>query len=271
MTKIELQIGRRRVAAQRFVMGEITSTVTTRQGLIGFFDILGYSSFLENNSAADAARVVVDVLQNLRTEVGSIVCEQAKDENRTVPAELLNDLRWLVFSDSVLLTLPYTPQCGSTENIWSWLAFLSHAQLLHKYLFNKGLPIRGAITAGEYFVQEACFAGRGIVDAYNDSQSLDLSAVVICLGAISELDAVAETGYPMSLQAFTADYLTPFRDGTQSLRRIVKTDATLSEASDVRQQVFESFTRYKKDLPAKALSKLTNTELLFRFCRSRKG
>lgn len=252
-------------------MGGMASAATTQHGLIGFFDILGYGRFLENNSAADAALVVVNVLQNLPTEIRSIVCEQAKDENRTIPDELLKDLRWLVFSDSILLTLPYTPQDGATENFWPWLAFLSHAQLLHKHLFNEGLPIRGGITVGEYFVQEACFAGRGIVDAYKDSQSLDLSAVVVSLGAISELDTVLETGYPMSVRAFTADYLTPLRGGTESQRRVVKIDATLLEASDLRQHVFESFTRHKKDLPANALSKLTNTELLFRFCRSRTG
>ena len=54
----------------------MVSEITTKYGLIGFFDILGYSNFLQNNSAGDAAQVVVNVLQSLPTEVRSIVCEE---------------------------------------------------------------------------------------------------------------------------------------------------------------------------------------------------
>jgi hypothetical protein len=36
-------------------------TVKLQQGLIGFFDILGYTNFLENNDAAEAATIALNM------------------------------------------------------------------------------------------------------------------------------------------------------------------------------------------------------------------
>jgi len=126
----------------------MASRITTEHGLIGFFDILGYSNFLQKNSPGEAAQIIVDVLQRLPTEVVEQVRAQSSANHRLTPEELLERLQWLVFSDTILLTLPYVSQPGTTENIWPWLIFIAHVQLLHKQLFNAGLPIRGAVTCG---------------------------------------------------------------------------------------------------------------------------
>jgi hypothetical protein len=247
----------------------MSNGIATQHGLVGFFDILGYQSFLANNSARDAAQVVADVLLRARDQVQETMrAELGTDE--TPLEEDLDAVRWLIFSDTIFLTLPYTcerPENDRRANAWRWVLLLIHAHILHEHLFDQGLPVRGAISCGEYYVSENCFVGQPIVEAYQFASAINLSAVVVAPSPAAQMDSVAQTDYPMSVRAFTRDYLTPLRDGREERLRAVGIQRSLL-VDDVGQYVYDSFARYGKDVSLAVQSKLQNTENFFRFCRT---
>src|SRR2546423_14599742 len=113
----------------------------TEYGVIGFFDILGYTSFVENNSPRDAAQLVVDVLFRAREEVPALIREEfMRIDHAKVDHDFEEDMaavQWLIFSDTILLTMPYAvlqPAEVTTANAWRWILFLIHGRRVHSHL-----------------------------------------------------------------------------------------------------------------------------------------
>jgi hypothetical protein len=146
------------------------------------------------------------------------------------------------------------------------MLFLIHAELVHAYLFKKGLPVRGAIASGEYLVQENCFVGRSIVEAYRLAQTINLSAVVLTTEAAAELDRVATPTYRKSVRSYTRDYLVPLRSGGEQRYRAVCVHKDILGADDLRQFTYDNFARHAKDVSLEVQPKLLNTENFFRWC-----
>src|SRR5437870_1541319 len=145
--------------------------MNTEHGLIGLFDILGYQNFLKNNSAKEAAESALSSLAKLDTDLPKQLLERA---GASQIASEIRLIKWLVFSDTILLTLG-TDGKGD-EGCWlAWIAFIVQSGALWRHMFNFGLPLRGVITHGEFFVQNNCFAGKSIVGAYALSTSLDVA------------------------------------------------------------------------------------------------
>ncbi|MGP8048992.1 MAG: hypothetical protein ACLPYB_00140 [Desulfobaccales bacterium] len=92
---------------------------------------------------------------------------------------------WLVFSDTVLLTLAIE---GTDKNFteMSWLAFLVAAIGVQQHLFRASLPTRGVIEHGKFCIKDTCFAGRTIANAYKLCSQLGISACVFSEVAANE-------------------------------------------------------------------------------------
>lgn len=146
-------------------------------GLIGFFDILGYKSFLVNNSATDTARKVLNIINNVPEKVVGFhrdVYKSATSPYREFGAAL----RHLVFSDTIVFLLPYEE---NQENEWIDIArfFMADTSaILAAEMFKEGLPIRGVIHEGEFIHENMCMAGLGIVDSYQLCELLNFSGLV---------------------------------------------------------------------------------------------
>jgi hypothetical protein len=161
-------------------------------GLIAFFDILGYQSFLENNSATESAEKVLgfinDIPNTVKKNVSKAWLEAANQNRHMISNEIVDSFNHLIFSDTIVLSVKYPK--NATE---SWkqnaLCFLVSASgYLCGDMFNRGLPLRGAIVEGEFLVKDFCFAGKAIVEAYKLCESLNYSGIVCS----HELQARAE-------------------------------------------------------------------------------
>src|SRR5690349_14377690 len=130
---------------------EAESKVTGKWGLIGCFDILGYTEVLAHNE-------ITTVLGLLRESIGENISKIEKIGS-TCPADspqkktaerLLRDLERIVFSDTVILAFPLAPNPAPIDA--QNLTFFIHASLFFlQAMFLRGLPLRGAIHVGEYF------------------------------------------------------------------------------------------------------------------------
>jgi len=246
----------------------------TKIGILGFFDILGYSSFLENNTPEAAATIVLNQLVKIKERISDLhKYVLPTDDLREAYRQVLDPMEWLIFSDTILLALPYGDDTtDDRKKAFAWVAFLANSIMLYRHMFDTGLPLRGAVSFGSFFIKETCFAGRPIIEAYRTSHKIELSGTILAPSAISELSKINAESHFKVIRMLTAEYLVPLKDQKNDrlpvlLPSLVKLPKV--STSDLRQLVAESFWRHNKDLSTDDLGKLINTELLFRFFHMR--
>lgn len=249
---------------------------STETGLVGFFDILGYQNLLEKNEPEAIAEDVLPML----TGIGQSVSEDLKllgkkDEDEAIPdhsKQFIEDMNWLVFSDTVLLTLP-VKEPNPSLRYGAWLTFFMACIGLQSRLFNAGLPARGAIDFGKFFVKDTCFAGRTIVNAYRLSDELELAACVLTDAAATELHSVCDglgedTGYSM-WGTFVLEHLIPTKTRERHMLTLMAHTYNL-QAPNIHQAVMAAFWGNNKDLPVAVREKVTNTEQWLEFLHHRR-
>ena len=227
-------------------------------GFVAFFDILGYQSFLQaKNSPEDAVKRVLSAIVNAKQEVPKHAIEKFKlDESD------LADVRWLVFSDTILIAV--TVKDGEDDDMkqFKFILLIALCGVLQRYMFDFGLPVRGAITEGDFFLtsKEACFAGLPIIAAYELCSKLDLAACVI--------ETEVARKYIKHDWETPINYRIPLKGGGEAdyytVTPIMHHPDGSWKGKDIRQLVAESFWDHGKQISRPAQIKLENTELLFR-------
>jgi hypothetical protein len=235
--------------------------IEAKEGIIGFFDILGFKNYLKNDPNI-RSKQALNIVLKLRKELPQRVKER-------IPHQIMDEVQWNILSDTIVLSIPYLKQTGADDDkqkMLRWMALLLSSVALMDYMFEKGLPIRGAIAWGKYFVHDSSMAGSAIIDALTLSQKLNLSAAVLCPDSEKELRRMN-----FELQAKFSDsicfpYLVPTKEGMKKL--VVLNQWALndfhSNNNDMRQLVAQAFWKHDKDIDEGAYEKLENTEMLLR-------
>lgn len=271
--------------------------VTAKTGLVGFFDILGYQQMLLANDVASTARVVVDVLAEVPNLVVSGMFEDqglelvgiSNDDVSGDDIEAWSELEpyyesvvreetgWLLFSDSILVSLPI--DLDDRIPLWGTkvVAFVEVCSFLLRRMFDVGLPLRGGISFGEFFIHDTFFSGRPIIDAYQHSESLQLSGCMLAPSAAQlygqmkqyAIDQDFDGSIRGMLDQLCVDYLIPKkrdRVETGSMINWVNLPMRFFEGlpSDLRQYVYSSFVAHNKDVAPAVQPKIENTEAFVR-------
>ena len=246
-----------------------------QNGVILYFDILGYQNLLSNNEPENIAETVIDRI----TSLNALVTEEVKKEftnpaiNKNIEVILATN-HWLIFSDTVLLTNAFPDSESDLTRILRWFSILSMCQRIQSHMFVNGLPCRGVIHFGKFMVKDPCFAGRPIVEAYQLANTLELAATVMTEGAeqiFNQARSATLKGEKGSkvLDFFLERYLVPLKDGKEkhflTLNYFPQANLT---GKDIRQEVFAAFWQHRKDIPTGAQSKVENTEKHLRFLAS---
>ena len=175
------------------------------KGIIGFFDILGYSNLLENNDIGPNTEEVIDIILNAKSNIYKEYYTQS------IKAKEIYDeyVRYIVISDSILF---YSYYLNEDEIDVQWKYFLLYLNIFQKYMFDKGLPVRGVVNVGNYFIKENCFAGKTIIDAIKFSNRIKMAACALHEAASYELKNIDfSMNLPETdLSEITIDY--PFID-----------------------------------------------------------
>ncbi len=232
------------------------------KGLIGFFDILGYQNFLENNSAMDTAQQVLNIITSIPKELTSYSELLGPQDKGFV-------LKHLVFSDTIVFTLDRPD--GNSDDEWTYQAIEYVAicsSLLAGEMFSNGLPMRGVIHEGEFVTLDMCLAGKGIVEAYKLCESLNFSGLVFTPGLGDQFIKKINNGEAINDSLFS--YLTPLRDGKEMRLINVNWIYSLSESErsqckdDAENFVLKSFWAHQKDCAIAVDEKVRNTAKLIR-------
>ncbi len=251
-------------------------------GFVGFFDILGYTQIMLNNNIHKTSQFVSDTLMNLPGDmidslrspylVGSPLELPDRDDWR----EILDRVKWIIFSDSILLSLRFDPALPEIDLIRSYLAFSIVCAALMNRCFSAGFPLRGAISVGEFFIEDRCFAGRPIINAYYATQRLEFAGCVLDEAAndlVSEwrkhLVMVNEQSLREKLDQTTILYLVPLKEHTDERYRTINWVAQDSPAfapiaGDIREVTTRAFLMHNKIAVPSVQGKINNTEMFIR-------
>lgn len=242
------------------------------KGLIAFFDILGYQSFLENNSATESALEVLDLITAIPLKAKQDTeniwkTNVAKGQSPEILA-IGDNLKHVIFSDTIVLIVPYPDEVSEGFRSAA-IAFLTiGATQLSAAMFSKGLPLRGVIHEGDYVLKDTCFAGSGIVQAYRLCSQLDFAGFVIS----PELNQYIESrrkGAAIFTEnnygTYFVSVLTPLKNNierplthTNWLHYLSNEELSQIE-NDVIQAVMRAFWAHGKDCGREVDAKVRNT------------
>jgi hypothetical protein len=242
-------------------------------GWVGFFDILGYANLLQRNEPETIAEEVVPLLTGAYPEIINGIgttfeswiakfTDNHQDSQSLVQnaSRLIDDLKWLLFSDTILITI-HSDDSTDRQSVLRWIIFYWACADLQVKLFRAGLPLRGAIDFGRFFVRDTCFAGRPIINAYELCNMLELAACVLSKAASDQLHGLK--GFEGGADACVSEYLVPTKNGECHFS---VTKAVVYEKDiDIRQQVMKAFWGHRKDISIDAQRKATNTEQWLRY------
>jgi hypothetical protein len=262
--------------------------VEAKTGLVGFFDILGYQQMLLANDVSTTASIVVDVLSEVPDNVvagllGDQGMERADDLAswpefaRYFQGLVREEMDWLLFSDSIVVSLPLRTDRAAIEWSAGVVAFVEVCAVLLRQMFDVGLPLRGGVSFGEFFIQDTYFAGQPIIDAYRHSESLELSGCVLAPSVERMYDQMkrqaTDEDYEESVRAMleqlVVSYLVPKKGDrveTGSMVNWVNLPMSSFEGlpSDLRDFVYSSFVSHNKDVAPAVQPKIDNTEAFVR-------
>jgi hypothetical protein len=268
-------------------MSHLHIEVIPKTGLIAFFDILGYQQMLMNNEVEKTAHLIVDVIANIPSEVvKNLLGDQSLIEEEGLKTKqylddfwmniLKEEIGWLLFSDSILISLPLDLSENRFFYSVRFLAFLHVCAFLTRQMFDRGLPLRGAMSYGDFFIEGSYFAGHPIIESYQASESLELSGCILTKSfekIFRELEEyVIENEYEdvlSQLNQICVQYLVPKKGGKlekQCMLNWVNLPMTFFKnlPSDIREYVFSSFVEYNKDAAPIVYPKINNTETFIR-------
>ncbi|MGA9099650.1 MAG: hypothetical protein WB392_12045 [Methanotrichaceae archaeon] len=165
-------------------------------GYFGLFDILGYSRMNEGNNLDSLidifTRNIVGVDQSAVTLAGA-----ARQQQLFSFAEV----KTILFSDMIIFyeESPKPELVG--KGIIDPSQFMLKACTLLRLAFEGGIPLRGAISFGEYYVHERTFLGKPIIEARNFEVNQEWSGAALCKSAEDE--------YLRRLQIFQEKHVAP--------------------------------------------------------------
>jgi|SRR5579862_6791630 len=254
-----------------------SATLKPETGMVAYFDILGYLNFLSKNTDDALDETAIKVIEYV-----SVAVEESKnnftknlqfvegvDKERFLA--MIRKIRTITFSDTILMTWSYEELEQEANKGWKWSVFIFICSLFSRQMFDYGMPVRGVLSFGRFFVKDGCFAGKPIVDAYSLSTDLDLAITVI------DKEAEKEMRHQCTFNHWQAvEYLAPRKSGIAeellALNIAMSPRDNLSFAlkplyGDLAQRVSESFWAHNKTVSPKEHGKLQNTEMFLRFLK----
>ncbi|MEA4930204.1 MAG: hypothetical protein VB026_01355 [Anaerolineaceae bacterium] len=262
------------------------SNIQPATGFVGFFDILGYTQIMLNNNIHKTAQFVSDTLMNIPQDMidslrSSYLLVQPQD-GQTTPSEtdslshILDKVSWIIFSDSILISLPFDPALPERDLVQNYLAFSIVCASLMNRCFSAGFPLRGAISVGEFFIEDRCFAGKPIINAFYAMQQLEFAGCVLDEAANNLISDwrkhLVKTGERVMLDKLdqtTIIYLTPLTENSDERHRTInwvepETPGISPISGDIRDATTRAFLMHNKIAVPSVQGKINNTEMFIR-------
>lgn len=174
-----------------------------------------------------------------------------------------------VFSDTIIVAWPIPAEEDKLSTTGRWIYALTFAYRLHDHMLSIGLPIRGAVTCGDFAFSNSCFAGASLIEAHDIAATIDASAVVTTDRAYTAIIEASEFGRNAKFWDWVHRVLKrrsiPTKSGNTTMHTLGFSDNLRKLAADpqgIVEHVYSSFAKWKKQLSPGATQKADNTVAL---------
>ena len=250
----------------------------TSNMFIATLDILGITQMMceaKNNELDDIASNLREVLTSVSNRMKSVVADattKVKIKDKEVLDEILNTIRFNIFSDTVVIGYDMDHAPENYEKIAASY-FMAQVRFTAHDLFEKGYPSRGCIDFGPVHWEDDLVIGNPYANSYKVSESLDFSGVVIT----EEAFKVYDEHYRATTIKFSGTYFKPLPVPlkTGGFREMINVNwikptryttlaSQFENSKDLRQLLYEKFAANGKTMTESALRKMANTENVIR-------
>jgi hypothetical protein len=237
-----------------------------KNGLVCFFDIMGYQNILLKNNITECAKLIKEILLHIPENVENKLVSIGEETGRAGKLEdfLGNNFHKIMISDTIIFFFDLDNIKGNIEYLL--LMVLVFIREFQHESFNSGLPMRGSLDFGEYYYCDNLFAGKTIVNTYNESNNLNFSGVTISKNAYDYFKSLEHFGVKMFLRYYIFECLVPLKQ-TEEIKYVMKwyNKDNYKKYKDIRQYIFDSFYMHNKDVNNNVLDKINNTEKMLRY------
>ncbi len=160
---------------------------TKIEGLFGMFDILGYKSLIKKDIDY-VLNVYYNSIYNRHLAALAFADSHMTNLQPSVQPKLL------AFSDTFIFYQEFYPNEEIFKKLQRVSAFIISSCYLLRLAFEGGIPLRGAISFGEYYIdkENMIFLGHPIVEAHDLEVSQDWSGAVLCDSAYNLIKPMIE-------------------------------------------------------------------------------
>jgi len=224
------------------------------EGLVAFFDIMGFSEMISNNELKKSTEIILEIFHRAKNEVH-------QEFDVLIQYNLIPEL--FIFSDSILAyqipTLHNSPELTKLSSS----CFVKLCGRLTAELLKKGLPARGAISKGKFSIIDGkTFAGKCIMDAHALSEKLQLAGCAVVPPLESEFSKDVESNDWIYWQALLKDL------STQKLLMLNFLNYMTEPAEEISQTYLrEKFSEHGKGFNPKVLTKVIETDRFLMECK----
>ena len=136
-------------------------------GFFGLFDILGYSKLNEINDLD----TLIDIFNR------NII---------TIDQFSFSEVKTILFSDTIILYEEKSAIEKINQGYIDPYQFMFKACTLLRLAFEGGVPLRGAVSYGEYYIHDRAFLGKPVIEAHNFESDQNWSGAALCKSAEKE-------------------------------------------------------------------------------------
>ncbi|MGD0626388.1 MAG: hypothetical protein ABSB32_16925 [Thermodesulfobacteriota bacterium] len=253
-------------------------------GIVAFFDILGYRNLILNNKIETTASIALEIINKIPLFVRSYVLTAIpRADAQEIASDILNHMSWRMFSDTIFNCLSLEKDGIKALNIMKWGIFLASCLSLQRYSFDEGLPLRGAISTGYYFLKDNCFIGQPVIEAYDLCQEQDWAGGALTEKTGRELNHILgktqakKAAY--NIDNFLSLYPVPMKDGRNvtllcfrwgGARNLLSIPPLFDYkgSEGLNEYVAGRFQAHSKGSPSNLKSKIDNTKKFLQFIKS---
>jgi len=141
---------------------------------VSFFDILGFKRMCQTN---DPRKIFADIAG----------CLEALEERHKKQWADWSKFEFVHFSDSFIIYSPPIDPPISNSPTFGGIELIS--RLFFESLIQKQIPVRGALSCGEFYVdkKQGVFFGKALNEAYEIAESCNWLGFVLCPSATSRM------------------------------------------------------------------------------------
>lgn len=260
-------------------------SVVVTKALIGTFDILGARAmYAANDNAKSMVLTVVNSISKAmatpQKEMLQLAQKQLKDDS--IVKELVEYTSSYLYADTLVFICDLS-KLDKTKIPFAYLYFQAMANEITRYMFVYGLPVRGCLSMGittQYKDSNIIvISGKAYVDSIRIADSLEFSGTVLTeefYKEIAESNKAMNGLLSLNLVQLPCAVKNDENKGTCVTKNMWCLDwldesGFLGSQSDIRQLVFNSFTKHGKVVRDSVVGKIDNTETIIRLMISHRN